>query len=223
MSGLTNNEILGNTSLSYLLAVMILVVIVLVYQVYYILLPKLTKIAKVVGVDGFGPSGPSHLSLLTDRGPAGTVGLYLADNDSKSGFFGGSETPVFYPEGDENAYRQYRNGDSNASYTYFACPPGVVLNADGTCPGGLVEMTGGTSAQIAAQQAANRATVKVNRNYQTADGVWVSCGKNMKVNPDGNGCIEGIGPSWGTDRGDRIESMTSAKKIDKAMQNVYGH
>jgi hypothetical protein len=213
MSGLQNTDLL---QFPYLHAVVILVLLVLVYQVYYVLLPKLSQVAKVCGVEGIGPS---HLSVLSDMGPAGTVGLYVPDGNVKSGFFGGSESPVFYPEGDENAYRQYRSGDSDASYKYWACPPGVVLNADGSCPGGLVEMTGGTSAQIAAQQATNLAAVKINRNYKNADGDWVSCGKNMKVNLTGDGCTEGFGgPSRDTLKS---EGMSGGDRIAAAAAQMY--
>lgn len=144
MSGLTNDEI--SNSMPYLLSVMILVVIVLVYQIYYIITPKITYLQSQVAktIEGVGPS---LLGELSDRGPAGTVGLYGAENIltefnlvKKDGFLGNAEPPVFWGEGDESAYRQQTRGkDADASATYWECPQ--PRNADGSCPVALVEMS----------------------------------------------------------------------------------
>jgi len=213
MSGLTNLEL--SKSFDYLHAVVILVLLVLVYQVYYVLLPKVSQVAKVCGVEGIGPS---HLSVLSDMGPPGTVGLYVPDGNIKSGFFGGNESPVFYPEGDENAYRQYRNRDSNASYIEMVCPPGVVLNPDGSCPVDLIERIGGTN--LANQQAAQQAkyTSSSGQFYTYTDANKntriLECPKGKKTNLTGDGC-EGIGPSRRTDRS---EDMSG---IDAAIAQMY--
>lgn len=214
MSGLTNQEIIANQSFSYLLAVMILVLIVLVYQVYYIILPKLSR-----KVDGFAP-GPSYSSELSDRGPPGTVVAYGADsalnsytmnqNSTKSGFFGGGfEPPVFWPEGEENAYRSARNQGADNS-TSYVCPPGVILNSDGSCPVAMISGAAGFDNTV--------------RSYKNADGSWVSCGKNMKVNSSGNGCIEGAGkwqPLGGSSGFGRRDGMTNEKKIAAAIGQMY--
>jgi hypothetical protein len=206
MSGLTNTDLI-NKSFDYLLAVMILVLLVLVYQVYYVLLPKVSQVAKVCGVEGIGPS---HLSVLSDMGPPGTVGLYVPDGNIKSGFFGGNESPVFYPEGDENAYRQYRNRDSNASYIEYECPPGIALNPNGSCPVDMIEKIGGTN--LSSQQAAQKAkyTASGGQFYTDSTGRVVQCGPKMKVNVTGDGCIEGIGPSRRTEKSEGMSGLDAA-------------
>ena len=168
MSGLTNNDLY---TFQYLFAVMILFLIVLVYQVYYILLPKVSQIAKIVGVEGIGVS---HHSLFSDRSEAGTLGLYIPNDNVKSGFFGGDfEQPGYQYATSSNDTIFINNANPKADDSviipvqtypnkngYLLCPNGQKPNSTGDA---CIEGMGATTQWLSERSSEGMISSNANR------------------------------------------------------------